>query len=247
MSWYYAESGQQRGPVNQGELENLVRAGAIGNETLVWREGMADWQPYGQVKEAAPADSAAPQRVGDIVCWQCGKMFAHDEAIRIGDAWVCATCKPIYVQRLREGAALPGAMEYAGFWIRFGAKFVDGIILRLVGTVVGMATGATLTGTSESARSVVALISYGLGMVIDIAYRTIFVGAFGATPGKMAAKVKIVNADGSKVSYLKAFARAMAEYISLLTVLIGYIMAAFDNEKRALHDRICGTRVVRNR
>src|SRR5439155_4542122 len=139
------------------------------------------------------------------------------------------------------------AMEYAGFWIRFGAKFVDGIILRLVGTVVGMATGATLTGTSESARSVVALISYGLGMVIDIAYRTIFVGAFGATPGKMAAKVKIVNADGSKVSYLKAFARAMAEYISLLTVLIGYIMAAFDNEKRALHDRICGTRVVRNR
>jgi hypothetical protein len=33
--------------------------------------------------------------------------------------------------------------------------------------------------------------------------------------------------------------------LSSLTLAIGYIMAAFDDEKRSLHDRICDTRVIR--
>jgi uncharacterized RDD family membrane protein YckC len=84
-----------------------------------------------------------------------------------------------------------------------------------------------------------------MGFLMDVAYRTLFVGAFGATPGKMATKVTIVNADGSKVSYAKALARCLAEMISVLTLCIGYVMAAFDSEKRTLHDRICGTRVIK--
>ena len=61
----------------------------------------------------------------------------------------------------------------------------------------------------------------------------------------MAVKARVVNADGSKVSYAKAFARSLAEYLSIVTLFIGYILAAFDSEKRALHDRVCGTRVVK--
>jgi uncharacterized RDD family membrane protein YckC len=80
--------------------------------------------------------------------------------------------------------------------------------------------------------------------VIAIGYETFFIGKYGATPGKMACKIKVVTADGGKVSYLLAFGRYFAKVLSSLTCLIGYIMAAFDDEKRALHDRICNTRVV---
>ena len=77
------------------------------------------------------------------------------------------------------------------------------------------------------------------------AYDTWFIGKYGATPGKMACKLKIVVEDGSRVSYLRAFGRHFAKYLSAMILLIGYIMAAFDDQRRTLHDRICETRVVR--
>jgi uncharacterized RDD family membrane protein YckC len=165
--------------------------------------------------------------------------------IRYGGLWVCATCKPAFVQRLKEGAAMPGTVEYAGFWIRFGAKFVDGLIMRFVGTIVGMSLAVAFSGMAKSNPKLVVALIYGVAFVVDLLYRTILVGAFGATLGKMAVKIRIVNADGSKVSYAKALARSLAEMLSLLTLLIGYLMAGFDDEKRALHDRICGTRVIK--
>ncbi len=105
MDWYYAETGQQRGPLSESELNDLVTAGTVREDTLVWHEGMADWQPYGRVKGAAPTGSAAPPVMSGILCSQCGKSFSPDEVIRIGEGWVCAACKPAFLQRLREGAA----------------------------------------------------------------------------------------------------------------------------------------------
>ncbi len=61
----------------------------------------------------------------------------------------------------------------------------------------------------------------------------------------MALGLKVITADGDKVSYLKAFGRYFAEIVSGIILCIGYIMAAFDDEKRTLHDRICNTRVVK--
>ncbi|HEY1171172.1 MAG TPA: DUF4339 domain-containing protein [Verrucomicrobiae bacterium] len=49
MEWYYAEDKQQKGPVNAEQFAELVRTGIVKSETLVWREGMTNWQPYGQV------------------------------------------------------------------------------------------------------------------------------------------------------------------------------------------------------
>ena len=55
----------------------------------------------------------------------------------------------------------------------------------------------------------------------------------------------MLRTDGGRVTYLRAFARSAAEILSVLILYVGYIMAGFDEEKRALHDRICSTRVVR--
>jgi uncharacterized RDD family membrane protein YckC len=61
----------------------------------------------------------------------------------------------------------------------------------------------------------------------------------------MACKLKIAVTDGSRLSYLRALGRHFAKYLSGMILLIGYIMAAFDDQRRTLHDRICETRVVR--
>ncbi len=248
MDWYYAEGQQQRGPVSEAELEGLVKAGTVGSDTLVWREGMENWQPYGQVKGAAPTGAAQPPTLvaGAIVCSQCGKAFAQDEMIRYGELWVCAACKPRFVQRLKEGVTVPGVLEYATFWTRFGAKALDGIILWVVnsalGFVVGFATGATVRSRGDMALQLILIF---ISVVINLGYGVFFLGKFGATPGKMACKIKVVTPEGGPISYGRACGRCLSEILSGLICYIGYIMAAFDDEKRALHDRICETRVIK--
>jgi hypothetical protein len=105
MNWYYAVGGQQKGPVSEAELEALFKAGVIDASTLVWREGMANWQPYGQVK---PSPMTPPLTSGGgMVCSQCGQTFSPDQLLTLNGVWVCAGCKPILLQRIREGVA-PG-------------------------------------------------------------------------------------------------------------------------------------------
>src|SRR6266850_4425423 len=139
MPWYYAEDGVQRGPVAEEEFADLVRNGKVYADTLVWREGMAAWQPYSSVAEPptagavppvfAPPPASAPVSTNDVVCHECGTIVPKENAIQYGSIWVCANCKPVFVQKLREGARVAvmaaGQLDYAGFWIRFGAKFID--------------------------------------------------------------------------------------------------------------------------
>jgi uncharacterized RDD family membrane protein YckC len=59
----------------------------------------------------------------------------------------------------------------------------------------------------------------------------------------MACKLIVITPSGDRVSYLRALGRIFAEYLSGI-LYIGYIMVAFDNEGKSLHDHICNTRVI---
>jgi uncharacterized RDD family membrane protein YckC len=84
-----------------------------------------------------------------------------------------------------------------------------------------------------------------LQFVIGASYETYMIGKYGATLGKMAAKIRVVRADGSKLTYGRALGRYGGKIVSQLILGIGYLMAAFDQEKRALHDHMCDTRVIK--
>lgn len=258
MNWYYVEQGQQAGPVDDAQLEQLRASGRIQPETLVWNESLPNWQPYSQVKSEG-ATPAAGLRIAPPVaesssagaqarCTECGGTFPVENMIRYGAAHVCANCKPTFVQKLAEGAQInPNDLRFAGFWTRFAAVFLDGLILWVVGFTLQLAFGMTAAqalGQQSPANVMIQVFLAGLQMVIGIGYETYFIGKYGATLGKMACKIKVVTAEGGKVSYMLAFGRYFAKVLSGLTCMIGYLMAAFDDEKRALHDRICNTRVV---
>lgn len=199
---------------------------------------MEDRQPAGEAE-------SDPDIVPRETCSVCGKMFARDMMVKFGEKWVCALCKPGYVQMSQEGIRRPGEMTFAGFWIRFLAKFMDGLAIQAttsaVGFIIGTAFAAPAPSTDFAAFGLKWVLSIGFGA----AYSTFFIGKFRATPGKMACGLVVVRADGANVSYLRALGRHFSEFISGILLCIGYIMAAFDQEKRGLHDRICDTRVVR--
>jgi uncharacterized RDD family membrane protein YckC len=246
MTWNYLEGSEQRGPITEADFDALVRAGKISDDTYVWREGMAEWQPYGVVRGAAAGMAPPPlPAAGQVICAECGRAFPPDQVLRHGNVSICATCKPVFLQKLKEGVVTQGTMNYAGFGIRFGAKFLDGLILGIpMYAIIFAIQGFQLAANAELSRRIIAQI---VGIGLGLCYYTFFVGKYGATPGKMAAKLLIVNPDGSKVSYAKALGRYFAaEYISgCLTLCIGYLMVLWDDERRALHDRICSTRVIR--
>jgi hypothetical protein len=77
-----------------------------------------------------------PPALESAVCSQCGRSFPKSQVVRFDNRVICAACKPIFVQRLREGVSTPGIFKFAGFWIRFGAKFIDGLIVGVFHNVL---------------------------------------------------------------------------------------------------------------
>src|ERR1700729_1753106 len=102
MNWYYADQGKQKGPVDDGALQELVAGGLVRDDTLVWHEGLDTWKSY--VSVAGPRPPAAMAEVNTGVetryCAECGRSFPASELVAIGPALLCATCKPIHLQRL---------------------------------------------------------------------------------------------------------------------------------------------------
>jgi len=122
MNWFYVEANQQRGPVSEEQLHELARAGKILPTTVVWREGMANWEPFSSLPPAQPASSLPPGAPPALtaappgstaICAECGRAFPASDVVRLHNSWVCAGCKPLFLQRMLEGAALPPS---AGVW-----------------------------------------------------------------------------------------------------------------------------------
>ncbi len=182
-------------------------------------------------------------------CSLCGENFGRHEMVRFGENLVCGECKPAYVQMLQQGETQPTDMRYAGFWVRFAAKFIDGIVLWILLMPFSMFFTSTMNFDPNSPEAVSSAMSgigimYLVQIIIPAALTCFFLGKFQATPGKMALGLIVVSPERGQISYMRALGRHFSEWISSLIFAIGYIMAAFDDEKRSLHDRICSTRVI---
>ena len=123
----------------------------------------------------------------------------------------------------------------AGFWIRFVAMFIDGIIIGAV------YFGITLV--------MFAIEMYGLALILGfiwaLGYHIYFPSSnMMATPGKAVLGLKITDESGNKISAGKAILRYIGYIISGLTLYIGFIIVGFTENKRGLHDMVASTRVT---
>ena len=238
MSWYYAVNGRQAGPVEDAELQRLAMAGTVTVTTLVWRAGMDAWAAFGTLGAMEP-------------CLQCKQRFAAEQVIPLAGGLVCALCKPVLLQRIREGLApLAAAKPYAGFWIRLVARLIDNTITSVAGYIfqIPLLIIVARMGKQNAADMPVLLGTAAIAVVLSLGaaayYEAWFLVKKGATPGKMILGLKVIRARGGTFTWGLAIGRYFAYVMSGLLLYFGYIMAGWDEEKRSLHDRVCDTRVV---
>jgi uncharacterized RDD family membrane protein YckC len=204
-------------------------------------------------KQIGPIEEAELNRLVTLGAVRSDTLVWHDGLA----AW-----QPLGVVRGMPPAALAGR-RYAGFWIRFLARIIDGIILGVINAIVRLPLMLMFGIGSMSMRGLgrdsgaglifapamigMLGISMLIGLALGVAYEVYFLSSNGATPGKMALGLRVIRADGGTISPMLALGRHFAMWVSTFILMIGYIMAGFDPEKRALHDRICETRVIYSR
>jgi len=189
-------------------------------------------------------------------------MFAHADLVPIAGNWVCGECKPAFLSRVMAGGAAGASLHgwhYGGFWIRLGARIIDGLVLGVPFFVLALLLIPSLfkTPSDPANPNLGAFAALGLGFIvlsfgISACYEVGMLKYRGATLGKMACGLKVVRADGSDLGWGVCVGRyAMwnivtsgIPYLNFVLMLTSSIMAGTDVEKRALHDRVCNTRVI---
>jgi uncharacterized RDD family membrane protein YckC len=256
MAWYYVLGGTSHGPVAEADLRELHAQSAIALDTPVWTDGMAEWLPFSSSPLAAGDASVAIPSIpagATHTCAHCSQLFPESEMLQYEGSWVCAACKPAFFQRIKEGVTARGAFVYASVLDRFVAVLIDAFVM--VGCIFILALPFILTATivvssGPPIKTVADEPWFGVFMVILLygfppAYEIFMIGKYGATWGKMAVKIKVVRPDGERVSYGRSTGRYFAKIPSAMILYIGFLMAFWDKERRALHDQICQTRVIR--
>ncbi len=63
MKWYYVDRGEKRGPCEISQLRRFITSGSLRRDTLIWREGMADWIQASTIPELAKEFSTVPEEI----------------------------------------------------------------------------------------------------------------------------------------------------------------------------------------
>jgi uncharacterized RDD family membrane protein YckC len=135
--------------------------------------------------------------------------------------------------------AASGRLYYAGFWIRVLAALMDVLI---VGAATGLLTFVVAAATGQLTALMVEGGRNPLFLGFAILYDGFLIGKWnGQTLGKKALGIKVISADGRPCSLWRAFARACAGWLNMFTAGLTYLMVAFSEKKRGLHDYLAGT------
>ena len=176
-------------------------------------------------------------------CARCRDQFCPNCLVYIQGTPHCAACKSEVVKDVRAGVVTQG-LDLASIGRRFGAQFVDGILLNIVSRVVMTATAGATSGSDTAALGALGM-AFLVVCAVAVAYEALMLQSRGQTLGKMALKVKVVNADGGDITAGQAWTRAIVRTLLSLLVIVDYLPAFFTKDKTCLHDMAAKTRVVR--
>jgi len=145
-----------------------------------------------------------------------------------------------------DGITLPHLVKhYGGFWRRYGAYLIDGVIIYVGYALVGGVFMAIFESVGEYG-GILFFVMYALVMIGTWLYFILFESSnMQATPGKMALGMKVTDLHGKRLSFGRATGRFFAKIVSGITLYIGYFMIGWTEKKQGLHDIIAGTLVVK--
>lgn len=162
-----------------------------------------------------------------VFCAGCGKRLSVADAVGSRDA---------------VPSSVPGAPRSAADALPPG-----GIARRIVAflidvTVIFLAAVAYAGVAGDETGNATALILYLGAPVYMIAFEC---SSLRATPGKLALSMRVVNNAGTRINVGQSIGRTLLSVIGYLFFFVGFWMAAFRDDGRALQDLGTGTWVVR--
>ncbi|ALN78520.1 RDD family protein [Lysobacter antibioticus] len=285
--WYYSDNERNRhGPLDGADMAARHRSGELGPDTLVWRDGLAQWRPWRELAHelvAEPGFAAEPERP------QAQPGAAAASADRQADpahatsvtaaAAATAPAAPVYdgssataesdspYAAPRAGVADDTTVVYGfevvhvGFWKRLAAYMIDSLLVGIAYYAVSMVLTVGLIGFGMSSASGLSSATWlenpgvAIAVLMGVVYTCIglisaayYVGfessSMQATLGKLAVGIKVVDADGRRLTRMRALGRWASSLLSYLSLCVGFLMIAFTDRKRGLHDILAKTQVV---
>lgn len=151
------------------------------------------------------------------------------------------------------------SVQYGGFWIRLFAFILDGILLSVVSSLTNLAFRQPLTQPppADLAALQTALLAriqspaFLVAFILSALYSVLLVWRFGATVGKMALRLRVVDAKTlGPVSLWQAILREFIVKDVLYRLFfffswLGYLWIGWDPRKQGWHDKIARTVVIR--
>lgn len=195
-----------------------------------------------------------------MYCSKCGALMADGATFcsACGQAFSTAVvARPMNVQV----ASVP-RVEYGGFWLRFLAYLMDGVVI-LMGVCVVAVPLFFLTGFgaflsqihpgedwSETGPWLIAAAIFffaTVSLVVTWLYHALMeCSEWQATVGKKVLGLVVTDTEGRRVSFGRATGRHFGKIVTnMVPLFIGYIMAGFTEKKQALHDMIAGCLILR--
>lgn len=228
--------------------------------------------PHCQFSKKVPS-TKLPTEPTQVSCPQCKGRFAlplcvagSSDLPRINcpvcdleqpETAACSSCGLIYAKyhsaqqqersigpRENNSSALAKKPK-AGFWLRLVALMIDVFLIFMIQVAFGILLAFSSNGGFNLDSSISVLLQI-FSTVVSLFYWIFFTGNCGQTPGKMLLRIQVVRVDGDNLGYGKAFYReVVGKFLSGIIFAIGYLMAAFDDQKQGLHDRMAKTYVIK--
>jgi uncharacterized RDD family membrane protein YckC len=177
--------------------------------------------------------------VASLRCKNCG----YDNPPR---ARFCANCGSNLAAAIDQAAptVVPStepapeiAAEYMGFWIRFGAAIIDGLVTSFITFILAF--------IGRAGSTALIMVPF-LWLLVPWLYHWLFIGLKGQTLGKMAVGIKVINAQGSMPGLGEAALREVpGKIVSSIVIYLGFLWIIWDRQKQGWHDKIANTYVVR--
>lgn len=146
-----------------------------------------------------------------------------------------------------RAAAPPVEVRYAGFWRRVGVMLIDALVVFFPAAIVRVALGGEIWDTRSAFADRDAMAWTAFNLTITWLYCALFeCSAAQGTLGQQVFGIRVCDDRLKRISFLRACARHFAQWLSVFTCGLGYVVSLWTRRRQTLHDLVAGCVLVRD-